>query len=67
MTCSVRGRVHNLGANMEVAGILLSRKNPTRLAVSTDTSFFAVFQANLLSKNEILVIIVGKFKKSCDI
>ena len=38
-------------------------QNPTRLAVSTDTSFFAVFQANLLNENEILAIIIGKLQK----
>ena len=38
-------------------------QNPTRLAVSTDTSFFAVFQANLLNKNEILAINIEKTAK----
>ena len=38
-------------------------QNPTRLAVSTDTSFFAVFQANLLNENEILAIIIRKVAK----
>ena len=38
-------------------------QNPTRLAVSTDISFFAVFQANLLNENEILAKNIGKFAK----
>ena len=37
-------------------------QNPTRLAVSTNTSFFAVFQANLLNENEILAIIIRKLQ-----
>ena len=32
-----------------------------RLTVETDTSFFPVFQANLLHENEILAIVDGKF------
>ena len=39
-------------------------QNPTRLAVSTDTSFFAVFRANLLNKNEILAIYSGKYAEN---
>ena len=35
-----------------------------RLTVETDTSFFPVFQANLLNENDILVIIVGKIWKN---
>ena len=38
-------------------------QNPTRLAVSTDTSFFAVLEANLLNENEILANIIGKLQK----
>ena len=38
-------------------------QNLTRLAVSTETSFFAIFQANLLNKNKILAIIIGKIAK----
>ena len=39
-------------------------QNPTRLAVSTDTSFFAVFQANILNKKEMLAIIIRKIAKN---
>ena len=42
-------------------------QNPTRLAVSTDTSFFAVFQANLLNENDILAIIDGNIANNCAI
>ena len=34
-----------------------------RLTVETDTSFFPVFQANLLNENDILAIIAGKIWK----
>ena len=68
-----RGRVHRLGAKIEVADLLRSQKMvkqagicwhfktvqiPTRLDVSTDATFFAVFQENLLNKHEILAIII---------
>ena len=52
--------------NGQKAGICWHFKtiqNPTRLAVSTDTSCFAVFQANLLNENEILAIIIRKVAK----
>ena len=35
-----------------------------RLTVETDTSFFPVFQANLLNENDILAIIAGKIWKN---
>ena len=37
-------------------------QTPIRLNASTDTSFFAVFQANLLNENEILAIIIRKLQ-----
>ena len=38
-------------------------QNPTRIAVSTDSSFFVAFQANLLNGNAFLAIIIGKIAK----
>ena len=35
-----------------------------RLTVETDTSFFPVFQANLLNENDILAIFAGKIWKN---
>jgi len=37
----------------------------TKLTVETGTSFFHVFQANLLNENDILAIIAGKIWKNC--
>ena len=36
-------------------------QTPIRLAIFTNTNFFAVFHANLLNEDEILVIIGAKF------
>ena len=74
--------VHNFGANMEVADILWSQTWAKKLVpvgtlkqfripwgrfFSTDTSFFAVFQTNILNETFILAIVVGILQKMCDI
>ena len=53
-----------ISRNDKKVGICLHFKTiqtPSRLNVSTDTSLFAVFRANLLHENEILAIIDVKF------
>ena len=39
-------------------------QTPIRLDMSTDTNFFAVFQATLINKNRILAIINAKFAEN---
>ena len=59
----LEGKVHNLGVNIE-GWHFKTVQNPTRLAVSTDISFFAVFRANPSNKNEILAFYSGKYAEN---
>ena len=56
-----------ISSNGQKVGICWQVKTiqtPIRLDVSTDTNFFAAFQANLLNKNEISAIINAKFAEN---